>query len=130
MSNYDPTPRGKCSLCKDYVWSDQQRTKHNGIYQHHRCPRRMGGLLKEINMCDRILARRASYYERLTQYKNSVYEQHLLYGFKLYLSLSEPRLSINTYSMLKSKDFRWNMNKLTMEVDKKKARKSTDLSER
>ncbi len=114
MSNYDPIPRGKCSLCKDYVWSDQRRTKDNGIYRHHRCPRRMGGLLKEINKHNRLLARRASYYEnvRLTKQKISFYDQHLLWGFKMYLSLPEPRLPIRAYRVVKSSKFRWNITYL------------------
>lgn len=64
MSNYDSIPRGKCSLCKDYVWADQQRTKDNGIYRHHRCPRRMEGRRKEIKKHKRLLARRALIYEK------------------------------------------------------------------
>ena len=121
MSKHDPIPRGKCPLCQDYVWSDQNRNKDTeGVYRHHKCPRRMAGSMMDLEIMDRALVRRAKNYESMSK-PNHVFgrdseERHLLTGFKLYLRLPKPRAPIGAYGSDQGKKFRWTLSKLHNEI--------------
>jgi hypothetical protein len=112
MTNYNPFPRGKCAICRDYVWSDQGRNKDASmVYRHNKCPRRMGGTLEELEMLDRDLIRRANNYEQIT-HPNHPEDHHLLTGFKLYLRLPKPRAPMGDYSNERGDTFTWILSKL------------------
>ena len=121
LSKYDPIPRGKCPLCQDYVWTDQSRNKDDkGVYRHHKCPRRMAGAMRDLELMDRDLVRRAKRYESMSR-PNHVFgrdseERHLLAGFKLYLQLPTPRAPIEAYGSKQEEKFRWTLSKLHNEL--------------
>jgi hypothetical protein len=125
MNNYNPIPRGKCPLCKDYVWSDQYRNKDlDGVYRHIRCPRRISGTIKDIETLNRTLAIRANNYDMMPKpnhkFGSDTRERHLLTGFKLYLSLPVPRAPIEIYRCKKEETFMWTLSKLHNELAKHK----------
>jgi hypothetical protein len=52
-TKYKVVPRGRCSVCTRYVWSDQARVKdENGVYTHSKCPIRCGGHIDELRNFD------------------------------------------------------------------------------
>jgi|TARA_B100001059_G_scaffold236660_1_gene288782 hypothetical protein len=130
MSKYDPLPRGKCPLCKDYVWSDQGRSKDNkGVYRHLKCPKRVAGRVEELEMTNRALIRRAKEYERNSnpnyKFGKDTRERHLLAGFKLYLRLPQPRASIEEYGTQEGSEFKWTLSKLHNKLEKLKSNTKT-----
>jgi len=121
MTDYNPIPRGKCAICKDYVWNDQSRNKDTlGVYRHKKCPRRMGGTIEEVEMLDRDLIRRASNYEQMTRpnrpFGKNKEDHHLLTGFKLYLQLPKPRAPMENYGNELDGTFTWTLSKLYNEL--------------
>ena len=70
---YQVVTRGKCRLCKRYVWSDQPRVRESmdSKYYHEKCPIRFGGHIDEVKKWDKYWTTRAERWEK--QYGKNVF---------------------------------------------------------
>ena len=59
-------PRDMCYMCRDLVWSDQQRCMDVTGYWHVKCPFRQGGLCSEVRKRDELLRKRKIAWNRFS----------------------------------------------------------------